>query len=90
MFCSKLPWATRSGKCGCTKRLVSLVPSSCIVKARVDSGEFSTGQRSLQVQEAISDVTKFGAMVGLKGFLPFRDAAHALENANDVSEGAPS
>lgn len=46
------------------------------------------GQRTRQVQEAINDVTKFGAMVSLKGFLPFRDAAHALENANDVSEGA--
>jgi nucleolar protein 56 len=47
------------------------------------------GQRTTQVQEAISDVIKFGAMVGLKGFLPFKDAAHALENANDVSEGEP-
>lgn len=27
-------------------------------------------------------------MVELKSFLPFRDAGHALENANDVSEGA--
>lgn len=26
-------------------------------------------------------------MIELKSFLPFKDAAHALENANDVSEG---
>jgi hypothetical protein len=28
-------------------------------------------------------------MIELKSFLPFRDAAHALENANDISEGQP-
>lgn len=38
-------------------------------------------------QEAIPNLSKFGKMVELKSFLPFRDAAHALENANDISEG---
>ncbi|KAK9895780.1 Nop-domain-containing protein [Cystobasidium minutum MCA 4210] len=45
------------------------------------------GQRSKAVQEQIADLSTFGKMVKLISFLPFRDAAHALENANDVSEG---
>ncbi|MBW0482094.1 hypothetical protein O181_021809 [Austropuccinia psidii MF-1] len=45
------------------------------------------GGRTKAVQDAIPNLAKFGKMVELKSFLPFRDASHALENANDVSEG---
>ncbi|KAI0315603.1 Nop-domain-containing protein [Amylostereum chailletii] len=39
------------------------------------------------VQDSIQDLAKFGKMVSLVSFSPFKSAAHALENANDVSEG---
>lgn len=45
------------------------------------------GQKSKQVQESIKDLTRFSKMMHLVTFLPFQDAAQALENANDVSEG---
>lgn len=35
----------------------------------------------------LDDVSKFGKMVKLVSFVPFKDAAHALEVMNDVSEG---
>ncbi|KAJ8087956.1 Nucleolar protein 56 [Marasmius tenuissimus] len=38
-------------------------------------------------QDSIKDLSKFGKMVSLMSFAPFKNAAHALENANDVSEG---
>jgi len=41
----------------------------------------------LQVQASISDASKFGQLLKLKGFMPFNSAANALENANHVSEG---
>ena len=40
------------------------------------------------VQDSIVDLSKFSKMVSLISFSPFKSAAHALENANDVSEGA--
>ena len=40
------------------------------------------------VQKSIQDLGKFKKMVTLLSFSPFKNAAHALENANDVSEGA--
>jgi nucleolar protein 56 len=46
------------------------------------------GARSRAVQQSIEDVAKFTKMVTLLSFSPFKTAAHALENANDVSEGA--
>ncbi|KAI0059627.1 Nop-domain-containing protein [Artomyces pyxidatus] len=42
---------------------------------------------SKAVQQSIQDLAKFGKMVSLVSFSPFKSAAHALENANDVSEG---
>ncbi|KDQ15155.1 hypothetical protein BOTBODRAFT_145382 [Botryobasidium botryosum FD-172 SS1] len=45
------------------------------------------GAKTKHVQESIQDLHKFGKMVQLKSFAPFKSAAHALENANDVSEG---
>ncbi len=34
-----------------------------------------------------TDLAKFGKLVKLTSFQPFKSAAHALENINDVSEG---
>eukprot|EP01135_Chromosphaera_perkinsii_P003493 Nk52_evm19s245 gene=Nk52_evmTU19s245 len=39
------------------------------------------------VQAAITDLSKFGKIVKLKAFLPFKTAQHALENINSISEG---
>lgn len=44
--------------------------------------------QSQQAQESIKDLAKFGKVVSLTSFSPFQSAAHALENANDVSEGS--
>ncbi|KAF3907124.1 hypothetical protein ABW21_db0204337 [Orbilia brochopaga] len=48
------------------------------------------GNRLKEVQEAVQDLARFGKMVKLVSFAPFQGAAHALENANDVSEGIMS
>jgi nucleolar protein 56 len=45
------------------------------------------GSKSKAVQESINDLAKFGKMVSLLSFSPFKSAAQALENANDISEG---
>lgn len=45
------------------------------------------GARTKAVQDSIEDLAKFGKMVSLTSFSPFKSAAQALENANDVSEG---
>lgn len=45
------------------------------------------GAKTKAVQASIEDLQKFGKMVQLISFSPFKSAAHALENANDVSEG---
>ncbi|KZT35103.1 Nop-domain-containing protein [Sistotremastrum suecicum HHB10207 ss-3] len=45
------------------------------------------GSKTKAVQESIQDLHKFGKMVELISFSPFKNAAHALENANDISEG---
>ncbi|CZT15248.1 probable SIK1-involved in pre-rRNA processing [Ramularia collo-cygni] len=50
----------------------------------------SIGSRLKEVQDAQTDLAKFGKMVQLKSFAPFQGAAQALENANDVSEGLMS
>ncbi|KAF9085748.1 snoRNP complex protein nop56, partial [Mortierella sp. AD031] len=52
---------------------------------RLESEEI--GSKLADVVEAATDLTKFGKMVKLKSFAPFKSAAHALENMNDVSEG---
>ncbi|KAI5963990.1 nop56 [Candida margitis] len=46
--------------------------------------------RSKEVQEAAHDLSKFSKMVELVSFAPFKGAAQALENANDISEGLVS
>ena len=45
------------------------------------------GHFAKTVQDSLDDISKFGKMVKLVSFVPFKDAAHALEVANDVSEG---
>ena len=45
------------------------------------------GAKTKDAQNSINDLSKFGKMVSLFSFLPFKSAAHALENAYDVSEG---
>jgi len=45
------------------------------------------GAKTKEVQDSIQELHKFGKMVELKSFMPFKSAAHALENINDVSEG---
>ena len=46
------------------------------------------GGKTKVVQDSINDIAKFGKMVSLMSFAPFKNAAQALENANDISEGA--
>lgn len=46
--------------------------------------------RMREVQEAALDLSKFSKMVELVSFAPFKGAAQALENANDISEGLVS
>lgn len=45
------------------------------------------GSRTKAVQDSINDLAKFSKMVSLISFSPFKSAAEALENINDVSEG---
>ena len=45
------------------------------------------GSKSKEMQESIKDLGKFGKMVSLVSFSPFKTAAQALENINDISEG---
>ncbi|KAH7915458.1 Nop-domain-containing protein [Hygrophoropsis aurantiaca] len=45
------------------------------------------GARTKAVQDSIKDLAKFGKMVSLISFSPFKSAAEALENINDISEG---
>ncbi|KAI8353170.1 hypothetical protein B0O80DRAFT_427176 [Mortierella sp. GBAus27b] len=51
---------------------------------RTESEEI--GSKLADVCAAATDLTKFGKVVKLKSFAPFKSAAHALENMNDVSE----
>ncbi len=50
----------------------------------------TVGARLKEVQDAHTDLARFGKMVQLVSFAPFQGAAQALENANDVSEGIMS
>ena len=40
-----------------------------------------------EVQEAVLDLERFGRIVKLVAFAPFKTAANALENINSISEG---
>lgn len=48
------------------------------------------GSRLSEVQEQINDFGSFTKLVELVSFAPFKGAAEALENANDISEGLVS
>lgn len=52
---------------------------------RIESEEI--GQDVESVQKSLTDLAKLGKILKLKSFAPFKSAAHALENINDVSEG---
>lgn len=55
---------------------------------RIESEEI--GQELPEVQKSTQDLSKFGRIVKLKSFIPFKSAAHALENINDITEGIVS
>ena len=48
----------------------------------------AVGSLEKAVQSSIDDYSKFSKMVSLVSFAPFQNAAHALENMNDISESA--
>ena len=48
------------------------------------------GARLKEVQDAHTELARFGKMVQLVSFAPFQGASQALENANEVSEGIMS
>jgi nucleolar protein 56 len=43
-----------------------------------------------QVEQSVTDLSRFNGVVKLSAFAPFKSAAHALENMNSVSEGVLS
>ncbi|KFH46051.1 Nucleolar protein-like protein [Hapsidospora chrysogenum ATCC 11550] len=45
------------------------------------------GLKSKEGQEAATDLAKFGKMIKLQNFSPFRGQKEALENVNEISEG---
>ncbi|PVU99749.1 hypothetical protein BB560_005459 [Smittium megazygosporum] len=45
------------------------------------------GNQLKEVQDTVTDLARFGKYIKLKSFSPFKSAADALENINDVSEG---
>ena len=53
---------------------------------KVNSNE-EIGALLPQVQEAVVDLERFGRIIKLIAFTPFRNAANALENMNSISEG---
>ncbi|KAJ2767521.1 Nucleolar protein 56 [Coemansia nantahalensis] len=48
------------------------------------------GAKLGEVQATVGDLAKFGKYVKAKSFAPFKNAADALENINDISEGVCS
>ena len=45
------------------------------------------GSRSREFLEKLQDVYSFSKIVKLVSFTPFKNAAHALDNINDIAEG---
>ncbi|KAJ1853764.1 Nucleolar protein 56 [Coemansia sp. RSA 2703] len=45
------------------------------------------GAKLPEVQASVTDLAKFSKILKIKSFVPFKNAADALENINDVSEG---
>ncbi|KAJ3161619.1 snoRNP complex protein nop56 [Geranomyces variabilis] len=52
---------------------------------RIESEEI--GQELEEVQQSVTDLSRFSKSIKLRSFAPFKSAAHALENIMDVSEG---
>lgn len=50
-------------------------------------GAEDIGSQIPEVQEAMLDLAKFGKILKLLAFSPFKSGANALENANAISEG---
>lgn len=50
----------------------------------------TVGARLKEVQDAHTNLARFGKLIQLVSFAPFQGAAQALENANDISEGIMS
>ena len=48
------------------------------------------GSQLDEVQQSMLDLAKFGKVLKLLSFAPFKSGANALENANSVSEGTAS
>lgn len=40
-----------------------------------------------QVEQSVTDLSRFNGVVKLVAFAPFKSAAHALDNINSISEG---
>lgn len=40
-----------------------------------------------QVEQSVTDLSRFNGVVKLMAFAPFKSAAHALDNINSISEG---
>lgn len=57
---------------------------------RVKLQSDTVGARLKEVQDAQTDLARFGKSVQLLSFAAFQGAGHALENANEVSEGIMS
>ena len=45
------------------------------------------GSRTQEFLKLLTDAQAFRRLVKLVSFAPFKNAAHALENINDISEG---
>lgn len=52
---------------------------------RLESDEI--GQNIDEIQQTMLDLAKFGKVIKLKAFVPFKNAADALDNINQISEG---
>ncbi|XP_057367702.2 nucleolar protein 56-like [Daphnia carinata] len=55
------------------------------VKEFEDAGTFLP-----QVEQSVTDLSRFNGVVKLVSFAPFKSAAHALDNINSISEGVLS
>lgn len=55
---------------------------------RLESDEIGQGLET--VTAAMQDLAKFGRVIKMHAFMPFKNAAEALQNINDVSEGIVS
>jgi len=53
---------------------------------KIESSE-EIGALLPEIQEAVTDLERFGRIVKLVAFQPFKNAANALENMNSISEG---